>query len=175
MRDDKARKPRRYTRAAIAGGVAAIVLAGIAAGTVPSNILQNVPPNPHVALKPWIALGTLLAILGAGMGIAGSARRIAFRATAAGAVALALLAWTTPLVPAPDPNDVDALWRTAEDVWMLAAVVAVFSISSFAGALAGGKPSEDGRGPMQFSMCELLLVFLPFAVFMGYVGHFVRK
>ncbi len=108
------------------------------------------------------------------MGIAGAARRLSFRATAIGAVVLALFAWTALLVPASDPREVNAIWTIREQVWLIAAICAVLSVSSYAGALAGGETSEEGHRPTQFSLRELFLVFIPVAVFFGYLGHLVQ-
>jgi hypothetical protein len=168
MRSDRWRR----IRAAVAGALAAIILVAIAAGAIRSNIVTHLgDSDSNGALVLWLVLGTLMAIAGGGMGIAGSARRVAFRATATGAVLFALLAEIIPLLPASAPGYVDTLPSVYAQTWRFAALASFLSLTSYAGAFAAGERSEDGWRPMQLSLRELFLVFVPFAVFCGYISQ----
>jgi hypothetical protein len=172
MRSDRWRR----TRAAVAGALAAIILVAIAAGAIRSNILtvpdpHRTDPDSNEALLVWLVLGTLMAIAGGGMGIAGSARRVAFRATASGAVFFALLAETISLLPASAPGYFDPLPSLYAQTWRFAALASFLSLTSYAGAFAAGERSKDGWRPMQLSLRELFLVFVPFAVFCAYISQ----
>lgn len=184
---------RRRIRAVIAGAVAAILLAGIAIMIIEPGILGRCKyivggedcPRSHDPDHLWrtccavvrnVALGgTLVSVVGAAIGLAGGACRLTFRATAVGAVLFALFAWTAPLVFSSTPEAAPLGMQVLKQVWTLAAGLAVFSICSYAGALVTGKKSDDGQTRLQFSLGEMLLAFAPFAVFMGFIGHFAKK
>jgi hypothetical protein len=184
---------RRHIRPAIAGAVAAILLAGIAVVMISPGILgeyeytlggevcsPSYDPDHswHVccAVAKNLAIGgTSLSVVGAAIGLVGAAHRLAFRATTAGSVVLALLAWTVPLVFSSAPEAADLSEQAFGDIWTLAAGLAVFSICSYGGALAAGKTTDDGRIHTQFSLGGLLFAFVPFAIFMGFLGRFVQK
>jgi hypothetical protein len=172
MRDNRWRR----IRAAVAGALAAIILVAVAAVAIRSNIVtvldhHRTAPDTNEALVVWPVLGTLMAIGGGAMGIAGSARRIVFRATATGAVLFALLAETVPLLPASDPGYSDARPKACAQTWAFAALASFLSLTSYAGACAAGERSKDGWRPMQLSLRELFLVFVPFAVFCAYISQ----
>jgi hypothetical protein len=188
------RNLRRHIRPAIAGAIAAILLAGIAVAMIRPGILgeydytvSGEPCSPsmdpdhfwHVccAVAKHLAIGgTSLSVVGAAIGLVGAAHRLAFRATTAGSVVLALLAWTVPLVFSSATEEAADLREQAfGEVWTLAAGLAVFSICSYAGTLAAGKTTDDGRSHTQFSLGGLLFAFVPFAIFMGFLGRFVQQ
>jgi hypothetical protein len=190
MSSDETRQPRRHIRAAIAGAISGILLAVIAIVMIRPGVLweydytvsgESAPPSLdpnhywHVccAVTENLAIGgPLLLIVGASIGLAGSARRMTFRATAVGSVVLSLFAWTGPLVYRLTPQLTHEFFG---EVWMLPIGLSVFSICSFSGALAAGKTSNDGRSHVQFSLGELLFVFVPFVIFMGSLEQFARK
>jgi hypothetical protein len=179
MGDERTSNRWRRIRAAGAGALAAIILVEIAAGAFRLDIVRLLAPSPgnsdpQEALVIWLVVGAEMAVAGGGMGIAGSARRIAFRATAAGAVVFALIAEIVPLLPVPNPGDVVTLPRLYEQGWACAAIASFLSITSYAGAFAGGEQGSEGWRPMQFSLRELLLAFVPFAVLFGYMSHLAK-
>jgi|WetSurMetagenome_2_1015567.scaffolds.fasta_scaffold695982_2 hypothetical protein len=175
MNDDEANRPRRLL-AAIAGGLAAGLLAGVVATTIWSALARHSGvSDPTTLIVVWCVNGTLLAMSGAVMGIVGAVRPITFRATAIGSVALVLLAWTAPLVQVSTSEEAAERQRVFEAIGWLAVVLAFLSISSYAGALAAGTASQGGQSRFQFSLRGLLFLFVPFAVVMGWLQHFIRK
>ena len=184
---------RRRIRAAIAGANVAVVLAGIAIAMIRPGILGEyeyivggeVCPPSSAPARSWhvccavlrnLAIGgTLLSVVGAAMGIAGGARRITFRATAVGAAIFAFLAGVAPLMLGSAAEAAEARHEAIEQTWMFAVVFAFFSLTSCAGAIVTGKKSDDGRTRVQFTLAEILLAFIPFAVFMGFLAHFPKK
>jgi hypothetical protein len=170
---------QRRSLAALVGALVAIFLVSIAAVTMRSQIVGNHDSyfrgDDVLSWVFWIFLGTLSAIPGAAMGIAGGARRFTFRATAAGAAIFALLAGVAPLMLGSAAEAAETRHEAIEQTWMFAVVFAFFSLTSCAGAVVTGKKSDDGRTRMQFTLAEILLAFIPFAVFMGFLAHFPKK
>jgi hypothetical protein len=184
---------QQYIRAATAGALSIILLTGIAIAITRPGILAEYEyvvggescPTSSDPQHSWrvccavagsLAIGVpLLSIAGASVGLAGCVRPATFRATAIGSVALVLLAWTAPLVQVSSSHEATERQRVFEAIGWLAVVLAFLSISSYAGALAAGTTSHSAESRLQFSLRGLLFLFVPFAVIMGWLQHFMRK
>jgi hypothetical protein len=184
--------PRQHIRAAIAGALSLILLTGIGVAIVNPGLLAEYTyvvggeacPTSYDPRYFWhaccavaknLAIGIpLLSIVGASIAIAGCVYPLTFRATAIGSVALVLLAWTAPLVQVSAPHEAAERQRVFEAIGWLAVVLAFLSISSCVSALAAETISPDGRNRLQFSLQGSLFLFVPFAVIMGWLQHFMR-
>jgi hypothetical protein len=184
---------QQYVRAAIAGGLSLFLLTGVTIAMTRPGLLAEyeyivggescpVSSDPQHSWHVFCAVATklatgvsLLSVVGALMGYAGYVHPLTFRATAIGSVALVLLAWTAPLVQVSTSEETAERQRVFEAIGWLAVVLAFLSISSYAGALAAGTTSHGGQSRFQFSLRGLLFLFVPFAVIMGWLQHFIRK
>jgi hypothetical protein len=167
---------QRRGLAARAGAIVAMLLVVIAALTIWPRIARHPESDFYLDFVPFcICLGGMSAVLGAVVGIAGGARRFAFHVTAVGSTILAILAGIAPLLLGSAQEAAETRQEAIEQTWAFAAVFAFISMTSFAGAVVTGKKSDDGQTRIQFSLGEILLAFIPFAVFMGFLGHFSQK
>ncbi len=157
----------RSQRAMLAGGLAAFLLASIGFWVALGAFAD------HDIIMGSVYVGLFAAVLGAIVGLGGSTTRSLTRAGLSGASTIAL-AVGLPLVLGAHYSI-----SVGEGVWLLAAACSFGSICAQVGAVASGKASlnrkstqEEPLKPMRFSLLQLLVFFIPVAIFFGYASHF---
>ncbi len=165
MRDDDLRKFERNGKAAMAAGLAALVLLGIGfwAEVGRKDILSGIG-GALCGAGPAAVLGSVIGVVGA------SARSLN-RASLIGAGVLGLF------VAFPILLYSGLLQPVFDRVWLFAALCSLGSILAQIGAVAGATTGscDDGARPMQFTLRQLLAFFIPVAVYFGYVSAHMRK
>jgi hypothetical protein len=168
VNDDELRRFERKGKAALAGAFAALLLTIIVVAFLRYRVFRQASVK---WIGPCLALGAQGMILGAVMGVVGGIRRQTFRVTAIGSIILAVCAAVATSLQATRLDEPLKRDAANEQVWMVAAFVAFLSITTYAGALAAGKIGDDGTTRFQFSLGDLLLAFVPFAILAGYLQH----
>ena len=157
--DNRLYKFKRNGKAAIAGGLAALALMGIACwGKADVKDLKLAVAGAVCAGLPVMLLGAVVGVVGASVGSLNHASLI-------GAAALGLFVGFPVLLRL----DVDG-------VWLLVAICSFGSILAQAGAVAGGTARGDEAAQRtQFTLGHLLAFFIPVALYLGYVSGHMRK
>jgi hypothetical protein len=154
------KKLKRDGKAAIAATVAGFLLAGTG--------LWTVAKSHEVVVSGLICVGMCVVLLGPVLGVAGASMYSLNRAGLVGAIMVGLPVVLLILL----------FWQEIhEGVWLLAASCSFGSVLAQVGALAGGSLAERNASPQrkQFTLGQMLVFFIPVAIFLGYVTHFPKR
>jgi hypothetical protein len=159
MHDDGLSKFERNGKAAMAAGLAALVLAGIGFWATANDI------------GGAVCIGSSAAMLGSVVGVLGASARSLNRASFIGAGIAGLF------VAFPVELSGSLLEPVSERLWFFAAVCSLGSILAQIGAVVGGAPAnwDERARSMQFTLRQLLAFFIPIAIYFGYVSAHMRK
>jgi hypothetical protein len=163
MRDDELREFERNVRAAIVAGLAGLLLGGIG--------LWAAANREDRALGGVLCGGFAAAIFGAAVGVAGASARSLGRAAVIGVgIAGLFVAFPMSLAGSLVEPRIDRLW-------FFAALCSLGSILAQIGAVVGGTaatPEKPAR-MRQFTIRQLMALFIPVAVYFGYVSAHMRR
>jgi len=167
MSDKELRDFERNARAAIAGFFAAFVLGGIAAWAAERHTANAVPAA--------LVFGLILGILGGIVSLAGARCLSSGTATVLGAILLVVLA-NLLCLPLPMRKVFEVL-MSCEYYWFLAAAASIGALCGQVGKIAARSVSKADDEPprLQFSLMELLMAFIPVAIFLGYVRYLMQR
>jgi hypothetical protein len=164
MRDEDLRLLERKGNAGIAAAVVAFLLGGICLGG----------GDWPLCFTPFIAA------LGAVVGVEAALAKSLLRASLVGAAVFGLSAAIVAGVldvslyycdhSYPFSN---LMHYIAREPWFLAAFSSLGSITAYVGRSVGGVAAADGRPTRQFSLIQLMGLFIPVAIYLGYVAAYL--
>lgn len=160
MQSQELRKFARDVRAALAAAVSGFVLAGAGVWAAVSG--------HEAAIGGAICAGVCGAVVGSTIGVIGASVFSLNRASFAGAVILGLpAAVLIPIFPL----------KVHEMIWLWAALSSFGSVVAQTGAIAAGNLADRSTAPQrrQFSLRQMLAIFIPVAIFLGYLSHFAQR
>jgi hypothetical protein len=160
MANRELRKFGRDLRAAMAAEVAGLLLAGV--------VVWSVIENRGVVTPRSIGWAMCVTLLSPVLGVVGTSVRSLDRASLTGAMIVGLPVAILLLL---------LRLGIREKIWLLAAASSFGSILAQVGAWAGGSLAEGTESPQakQFTLRQIMVFFIPVAVFLGYVSGHVQK
>jgi hypothetical protein len=160
MPNDDLRKFARDGKAAVAAGLAGLLLVGVAVWSVAAGRAE--------VIEGAVCGGICVALFCSSLGVLGTSLRSLNRASLAGAIIIGVPAAILILL----------FWREIDrGIWLFAAACSFGSIIAQIGAWAGGSLADRNVSPQrkQFTLRQMLAFFIPVAIFLGYVTHFHRR